>query len=142
MDRVLRKSLWNRDTLFFYRCKWIDQSMNVSLLVGPQWSADGDLRIQISETLEITHYSLGQTFLSDDVLDKVGQYGVSLNSSTGKRCYFSGCCTARKVIIPSFAGIGYRESKASKRFVCNSFYGHMWGWHRFPHEGDLRWILV
>ena len=103
--------------------------MYVSLLVRPQWSADGNLRIQISETLEIIHYSLVQTFLSDDVLDKVGQYWVSLKSSTRKRCYSSGCCTAQKVIIPSFAGIGYRELKAGGCFVSRSFYGHMWGWH-------------
>lgn len=116
--------------------------MYVSLRVGPQWSADGNPRIQISETMEIIHYSLVQMFLSDDVLDKVGQYWVPLNPSTGKRCYSSGCCTARKVLISSFAGIGYRESKTSNRFVRSSFYGHAWGWHRFPHEGDLRWILV
>ena len=61
--------------------------MNVSLLVGPQWSADGNLRIQISDILEIIHHSLVQMLLSDDVLDKVGQYWVSLNPSTGKRCY-------------------------------------------------------
>ena len=86
MDRVLRKSLWNWGTLFFYRGKWVDKSMNVPFLVGPQWSADGDMRIQISEALEIAHYSLGQTLLSDDILGKVGQYWVSLDSSTGKRC--------------------------------------------------------
>ena len=106
--------------------------MNVPLLVGPQWSADGDLRIQINEALEIAHYSLGQTLLSDDILGKVGQYWVSLDSSTGKRCYFSGCCTTREVIIPPFAGKGYHESKASKRFVRSSFYGHMRSRHRFP----------
>lgn len=80
--------------------------------------------------------------LSNDVLDKVGQNWVSLNTSTGKRCYFSGCCTARKVIISSFAGIGYCGSKTSNRFFRSSFYGQVWGWHRFPHEGNFRWILV
>src|SRR3989337_1135660 len=96
----------------------------------------------MSEALEITHYSLGQTLLSDDILGKVGLYWVPLNSSTRKRCYFSGCCTTREVIIPPFAGIGYRESKASKRFVRSSFYGHLRSRHRFPHEGDFRWALV
>ena len=86
MDRVLRERLCDWGTLFFYRRKRIDESVNASLLVGPQWSADGDLRIQISEALEITHNSPGQTFLSDDILDKVGPYWVSLNSSTVKRC--------------------------------------------------------
>ena len=116
--------------------------MNVSLLVGPQWSADGDLRIEIREALEITHYLLGQTLLSDDILGKVGQYWVSLDSSIGKRCYFSGCSTTQEVIIYSFTGIGYRKSKASKRFVRSSFYGHLRSRHRFPHKGDFRWVLV
>ena len=58
--------------------------MNVPFLVGSQWSADGNLRIQISEALEIAHYSLGQMLLSDDILGKICQYWVSLDSSTGK----------------------------------------------------------
>ena len=46
--------------------------MYASLRVGPQWSADCNLSVQICETLEIIHYSLVQMLLSDDVLDKVG----------------------------------------------------------------------
>ena len=58
--------------------------MYASLRIGPQWSANGNLRIQISEILEIIHHSLVQMLLSDDVLDKVGQYWVSLNPSPEK----------------------------------------------------------
>ena len=72
--------------------------------------------------------------LRDDVLDEVGQYWVSLNPPTGERCYSPGCCTARKVIISSFAGIGYCGSKTSNRFVRSSFYGLEWGRHRFPRK--------
>ena len=56
--------------------------------------------------------------LSNDVLDKVGQNWVSLNTPTGKRRYFSGSCTTWKVIISSFAGIGYCGSKTSNRFFA------------------------
>ena len=115
--------------------------MNVPLLVGPQWSADGDLRIQISDALEITHYSLGQTLLSDDILGKIGQYWVSLDSLTRKRCYFSGCCTTWEIIISPFAGIGDRESKTCKCLIRHSFYGHVRSWHGFPPRRKLLWDL-
>ena len=50
--------------------------------------------------------------------------------------------TTRKIIVSSLAGVGYRESKTSERFVRSSFYGHMRSRHGFPHEGDFRWVLV
>ena len=46
--------------------------MYESLRIGSQWSADCNLRVQISEILEIIHYLLIQMLLRDDVLDEVG----------------------------------------------------------------------